>query len=189
VGGVYVVLETEDGYVVMDPQAAHERVLFERVMRAAIEGEVESQTLLIPETAELSSHDAAILRKHLDLVNAMGFGVSEFGGNAFVVDAVPACLKDSPSCRLIVEIPGTLEQAGSRHAKGRWREESIAKAACRAAVTARDRLTLEEIERLVIDLARTRMPYTCPHGRPTLIFTPFRELNRKFGRDPGPASA
>jgi predicted dehydrogenase len=63
------------------------------------------------------------------------------------------------------------------------REEAIAQAACKAAVKARDKLRLDEIEKLVVDLARTEMPYTCPHGRPTLIFSSFRDLNRKFGRE------
>jgi DNA mismatch repair protein MutL len=113
----------------------------------------------------------------------MGFGVSEFGGDTFVVDALPSHVAGADGRTLLLDVSRNLEQAGVRGAKGRWREESIAQAACKAAVKARDRLTLSEIEELVIALARTEMPYTCPHGRPTLIFTSFRELNRKFGRE------
>ncbi len=182
VGGLYVLLETEEGYVVMDPCAAHERVLFERYMRDLERGEIASQNLLMPETVELQPRDARCVRKHIELLTQMGFGVSEFGGDTFVVDALPSCFSSVQPAPLLVEVAHGLEQAGSRKAKGHWREESIAQTASRTAVQARDKLTLEEIEQLVVDLAGTDMPYTCPHGRPTLIFTSLTELNRKFGR-------
>ena len=75
-----------------------------------------------------------------------------------------------------------LETLGDRATNERLREEAIAQAACKAAVKARDHLTLADIEQLVIALAATEMPYTCPHGRPTLIEMNFRELEKKFGR-------
>ena len=183
IGSLYVVLETEDGYVLMDPHAAHERVLFEKFMAAVIDGHVPTQSLLMPETVELGAKDALRVRKNLDRLKVMGFGISDFGGDSFVVDAVPATFKGLPAAPFLAGVSQALEQGGARGAKGRWQEAAIAEAACKAAVKARDRLSLEEIERLVVDLARTEMPYTCPHGRPTLIFTSFHELNRKFGRE------
>ena len=75
-----------------------------------------------------------------------------------------------------------MERGGSRGGTERWSEEDVAQAACKAAVKARDRLTLHEIEQLVVDLAGAEMPYTCPHGRPTVIFMSFSELHKKFGR-------
>jgi len=179
----YVVLETEDGYAVMDPHAAHERVLFERFMKAVGEGKVQTQALLLPETVEMRPHDAALIRKNLETFQRMGFGVSEFGGDAFVVDAVPAHFAGASAQALLIEVAHELELAGSRSGSGRWREESIAQAACKAAVKFEDHLSLKEIEGLVVELAGTEMPYTCPHGRPTLIFTSLRDLARKFGRE------
>jgi DNA mismatch repair protein MutL len=183
VGGQFVMLETEDGYVVMDPRAAHERVLYERFLADVAKDKISSQSMLIPETAELKPADALRVRKHVDLLKSMGFGISEFGGDAFVVDAMPAYFSDASSTSLLVEVAAGLEAAGARKGQTRWREEAIAKAACHAAVDSRDKLKLEEIEQLVVDLARTVMPYTCPRGRPTLIFTSFKELGRKFGRE------
>lgn len=183
IGSLYVMLETEDGYVIMDPHAAHERVLFERFMADFLRGKIQIQNLLLPETVELSPGDAMRVRKNLDLFRKMGFGISEFGGDSFVVDALPSYFSQASAQGLLVDIAHSLEQAGARGGNSRWREESIAQAACKAAVKQRDKLTLEEIEKLVIDLAQTEMPYTCPHGRPTLIFTSFRDLNRKFGRE------
>ena len=183
VGGKFVVLETEDGYIVMDPRAAHERVLYERFLADVAKDKVSSQSMLIPETVELQPRDALRVRKQVDLLKSMGFGVSEFGGDAFVVDAMPAYFSDASSTSLLLEVAAGLETAGARKGQGRWREEAVAKAACHAAVNSRDKLKREEIEQLVVDLARTAMPYTCPRGRPTLIFTSFKELGNKFGRE------
>ncbi len=75
----------------------------------------------------------------------------------------------------------SLEEAGSRGG-AHGKEDALAQAACQAAVGTRQRLSLDEIERLVVDLAACEMPYTSPRGRPTLIFTPLKELHKKFGR-------
>ncbi len=182
IGGQYVLLETEDGMVVMDPAAAHERVLYERFMADVDRRRVTSQALLIPETLALPPADAARVRKHLDFMKTLGFGVAEFGADTLVVDALPAAFAGASVRTLLAEVAAGFEIHGSRRGQGRWREEIVAQAACRAAVKRRDRLALAEVERLVVDLARTAMPYTCPRGRPTLIFTAFKELDRKFGR-------
>ncbi|MBN1670946.1 MAG: DNA mismatch repair endonuclease MutL [Kiritimatiellae bacterium] len=183
IGGLYVVLETEDGYVLMDPHAAHERVLFEKVMRDLPNDAAKSQGLLMPETVKVSPKAAQRLRKSLDVLRAMGFGVSEFGTDTFLVDALPAHLAFASGISVLLDVANALEQAGGRGASAEAIQEKVAQAACKAAVKARDKLTLQEIEQLVVDLANTEMPYTCPHGRPTIIFTSFRELNKKFGRE------
>ncbi len=182
VGGLYVVMETEDGLVLMDPHAAHERLLFERFMNDAVQRKVKSQGLLAPETVELTPHDAALVRKHISLLTAMGFGVSDFGGDSFMVDALPVCLGDVSARSVLAAVATSLEQSGERGGTEHWAEQRVARAACRAAVKAQDKLSLQEIEKLVIDLAGSEMPYTCPHGRPTLIFMGFNELDKKFGR-------
>lgn len=183
IGGLYVLLETSDGYVVMDPHAAHERVLFEKFLRAFEQGKINSQNLLIPETVKLTEADMRILLKNLDVFESLGFGVAEFGGNTLVVDAVPAFLGTVSLEPMFMELVYSLAVSGPKNVKSRMRQEAVARAACKAAVKAKDRLSVAEIEQLVIDLAKAEMPYTCPHGRPTIIFTSFTELNRKFARE------
>lgn len=183
VGGLFVVLETEEGLVLMDPHAAHERVLYDRLMRETLSGEIPSQPLLMPESVALSAHDAALVRGALPVLRSMGFGVAEFGNDTFLVDAVPAVLGELRTAGLLAEIAASIARGGTRGGTERWLQDRIATAACRAAVKARDVLKLEEIERLVIELARTEMPYTCPHGRPTILHFDFAELRRKFGRE------
>ena len=182
VGGRYVLLETDGGYVTVDPRAARERVLFERLMSGHQKGTALSQRLLLPETVRLAPADAARLRNYLNVVQEMGFGVEDFGSDHFIVEALPDAL-GPVSCReLLGNIAHDLENAGTRRGSEKWREEIVAKAACRAAAGVEEVLTNENAERLVNALAATRMPYTCPRGRPTMIFTSYRELERKFGR-------
>ena len=184
IGGVYVLLETDGGYVVLDPRAAHERVLYEKLIASEKAGAVSSQQLLLPETVQLPPTAAATIRKHLSLLHEMGFGVGDFGNDHFVIDALPAEVLTAPRRELLLDIAHDLENAGARRGSEKWREEAVVKAACRAAVDGRDcgKLAPAELEHLVADLARCRMPYTCPRGRPTMIFTSHRELARKFGR-------
>ena len=181
--GGYALLETDGGYVTVDPRAARERVLFESLMAHQGKGDSYSQRLLLPETVKLAPADAARLRKHLSLLQGMGFGVDAFGGDDhFVVEALPNVLGDVSCRELLGNIAHDLDHAGVRRGAEKWREEVIAKAACRAATGIGRALSLPEAEALVIALAATRMPYVCPRGKPTMIFTSYRELDRKFGK-------
>jgi len=182
-GGLYVVLETGDGIVLMDPQAAHERVLFEKMMKEITAGTPSRQGLLTPETIELMPADAEAIRRQLPVLEEMGFGISDFGHDTFMVDALPIHLQTGSPTVILMGIAKALEESGaSSRASREALRETVAQAACRTSVRAGDALPPKAIERLVDDLAKTEMPYTCPHGRPTLIFTSYTELNRKFGR-------
>lgn len=183
IGGNYVVLETEDGYVLMEPRAAHERVLFEKFMHAVHAHAVQKQGLLAPDTFELLPADAVVVRKHLDVLQELGFGISEFGGDTFIVDALPVYVQNEPAETLLVEIVRGIEKAGKKRGTRELLQEQVAQAACQTAVRTKDNLSDQEVEKLVADLAKTEMPYTSPRGRPTLIYTSFTELDRKFSRD------
>jgi DNA mismatch repair protein MutL len=182
VAGGYVLLETDGGFVTVDPRAARERVLYERLMETRKDGGSLSQQLLLPETVQLAPADAARLRKFLAVVQAMGFGVEDFGSDHFLVEALPDVLGDVSCRELLANIAHDLENAGTRRGSEKWREEIVAQAASRAAAGAQGALSDAEAGKLVNALAATRMPYTCPRGRPTMIFTSYRELERKFGR-------
>ena len=183
IGENYVVLETEDGFVLMEPRAAHERVLFEKFMAAIRRHSIQKQGLLVPETIDLLPSDAQVVRENIQILEELGFGVSGFGGDTFMVDALPVYVQDGPAESLLVEIARELEKAGKKRGARELVHERIAQAACQTAVRAKDQLSEKEIEKLVADLAKTEMPYTSPRGRPTLIYTSFTELNRKFSRE------
>ena len=182
VGEGYVVLETDQGLVLMDPRSAHERVLYERLLGAVEKGAVPSQGLLPPAAIQPSPAQGQALRKHLDLLKRMGFGVAEFGSGTFLVDALPVWLAEAAPDRLLSDIADGLMQGGKGTARD-WARPAIAAAAGRQAVGLQRELTDAELRALVRDLARTEMPYTSPRGKPTVILFSTRELNRKFGRD------
>ncbi len=180
---LYVVLESDRGLVLMDQHAAHERVLFEQMLdRLEAGGEADSQRLLLPETVELSVRDVEFLRKQLPILSRLGVGLSEFGERTFLLEALPPFAKVSDSRRFVVELVDALKSAGEGVNALRLGEDVIAKTVCRHAVKANDPLAGPELENLVADLRRCRMPYTCPHGRPTIIEMSLKELEKKFGR-------
>jgi DNA mismatch repair protein MutL len=183
VGTLYVVLESDRGLVLLDQHAAHERILFEQ-MRDRLErgGQAPSQKLLLPETIEVSVRDAHFLREQLAGLTRLGVGLSEFGERTFLLDALPPFVKASDARRFVLELVDELKAAGAEVNSSRLGEAVIAKTVCRHAVKANDPLKGPELEKLVEDLRRCTMPYTCPHGRPTLIEMNYRELEKKFGR-------
>ncbi len=182
VGGLYAVLETGDGMVLMDTQSAHERVIYERLLGGLAQGGAPSQGLLPPATVQPTPAQANALRKHLELLRQMGFGVAEFGAGTFLVDALPVWVADAAPGPLLSDIADGLMQGGKGAAQD-WARPAIAAAAGRQAVGARRELTEPELHALIRDLARAEMPYTSPRGKPTVILLSHRELNRKFGRE------
>jgi len=183
IGKLYVVLESDRGLVLLDQHAAHERILFEQMMtRIESNAAAPSQKLLLPETIELPPRDAQFLREQLPALTRLGVGLNEFGERTFLLDALPPFVKVPDSRRFVFDLVDELRAAGREVNLARLGEHTVAKTVCRHAVKANDFLTGAELENLVEDLRRCAMPYTCPHGRPTLIEMNFRELEKKFGR-------
>ena len=182
-GRLYVVLESDRGLVLLDQHAAHERILFEQMLtRLERHDQAPSQRLLLPETVELSARDANFLREQLLVLTRLGVGLSEFGERTFLLDALPPFVRAADSRKFVLELVDGLKAAGQAVNTLRLGEHTVAKTVCRHAVKANDPLAGRELQNLVEDLRRCAMPYTCPHGRPTLIEMNFRELEKKFGR-------
>ncbi|HMJ91578.1 MAG TPA: DNA mismatch repair endonuclease MutL [Candidatus Acidoferrum sp.] len=182
IGKLYVVLESDRGLVLLDQHAAHERILFEQMMDRTERSQVASQRLLLPETIELSPRDATFVRGILATLVRLGVGLSEFGERTFLLDALPPFVKSTEPRGFVLGLVDELKAAGEEVNSMRLGELVVAKTVCRHAVKANDPLAGPELENLVNDLRRCAMPYTCPHGRPTLIEMNFRELEKKFGR-------
>jgi DNA mismatch repair protein MutL len=183
IGRLYVLLESDRGLVLLDQHAAHERILFEQMLNRIEKGGLApSQKLLLPETVELPPRDAQFLREQLAVLTKLGVGLSEFGERTFLLDALPPFVKSADPRRFVFDLVDELRAAGREVNLARLGEHTVAKTVCRHAVKANDPLGGPELENLVEDLRRCTMPYTCPHGRPTLIEMNYRELEKKFGR-------
>jgi DNA mismatch repair protein MutL len=117
------------------------------------------------------------------VLRTLGFELDDFGDNRFIIEGLPAGLGAIDGRTLLADLSHDIQAAGVRRSTEKWREEAVAQAACSIAVRNEGPLKPAEIVALIRDLAATQMPYTCPRGRPTMIFTPLRELARKFGRE------
>ena len=182
IGKLYVVLESDRGLVLLDQHAAHERILFEQMLTRLERNEITAQRLLLPETIELGARDAMFVRGVLPTLTRLGVGLSEFGERTFLLDALPPMVKAPDARGFVIGLIDELKAAGEGVNTLRLGEDVITKTVCRHSVKANDPLAGAELENLVNDLRRCAMPYTCPHGRPTLIEMNFRELEKKFGR-------
>ncbi len=176
----YLLVETDAGLVTLNPQAARERIAYESLSR---DGEVLSQSLLMPETARLAPADAARIRAALPTIQAMGFTAEEFGQDTFKIDAVPQIIGSLAPAALLSTIARDLAEAGVRRGGDRWREELVAKSIARSFAGMSVALTESGATQLVEELCACRMPYVCPRGKPIMIFTSTRELNRKFAKE------
>lgn len=180
---LYVVAEKDGGAVLIDQHAAHERILFEQLLKQVAQEEVTGQRLLYPVTVEFPPVQAQFLRGQVEELGKVGLGISSMGGNSFLVDALPARIKTLAVEDFVRGVVADLETGGTGTRRDRkLSEEVIAKTVCRHAIKANDRLLEPEGVRLLADLLACELPYTCPHGRPTMIFLSKAELEKKFGR-------
>jgi DNA mismatch repair protein MutL len=183
IGRLYVVLESDRGMVLLDQHAAHERVLYEQMLeRLERQEAAPSQRLLTPQTVELPPREAHFLKENLATLARLGVGLSHFGERTFLLDSLPVFIRVADPRQFIVDLVDELQAAGAAVNTLRLGEQVIAKTVCRHAVKAHDPLQGCELEHLIEELRRCAMPYTCPHGRPTLIEMNWRELEKKFGR-------
>ena len=178
----YVFLETEGGYTIVDPAAAHERVIYERLLKQTERETPVSQKLLLPQTVAMAPLDARRVRTLLPVLSSMGFDVEDFGGDSFVIHAMPDIVAGASAKAILEETALALEETGPRKGRQHWREELVAAAASRGAVRTGKALDARELTELLRALAACRLPYASPAGRPTMIFTSLRELDRKFGK-------
>ncbi|NLF19621.1 MAG: hypothetical protein GX595_20515 [Lentisphaerae bacterium] len=179
----YVVAAGPRGLVLIDPVAAQQRVLFEYLLRNAAAAEVLRQQLLIPVTLEVGLDDARRLRQCLGDLGKLGFSIEPFGGNTFLVTAVPARFPPDDLSGLLRDI---LDEV-SEH--GRLAPDSadvrLARAAVRHAALSRRPMNERELAQLLQELSRTEMPYTDPSGAPVMVHLPHAEIERRFGRRGG----
>ena len=183
VGLTYIVAEDGSGVYLIDQHSAHERVVYEQLLKQEEErgGALPAaQLLLAPETVELSAVQHAWLVEHAASLAAFGFELEPFGGRSWLLRAVPRAIASKGRSRVLGElIDGLIEREygdGPAHDQARWA------VACHSAVRAGDALMPEEMAALITQLERCDMRRTCPHGRPTMIHLSHAQLEREFGR-------
>ncbi len=178
----YIIGSDNAGLLIVDQHVAHERILYEQLADAMQRNSLETQGLLVPITLELAPHQLAVLDRVLPELGRNGFQVERFGGNTVLIRSVPAVAKDSDCQRLLTEILEGLEAEERTCDVGRIRDRVAVSTACRAAIKVHMPLTREKMQWLLDELAQTRIPTNCPHGRPIMLRFSLYEIERNFGR-------
>jgi DNA mismatch repair protein MutL len=185
----YLLVEGENGLLLVDQHAAHERVLYERLRAQWLEQGVSSQGLLLPQTVSLDAAAVAALREHAEAVARLGFEIDAFGEDAVLVRGVPAPLADRDPCALTGELARELAADGVRGELDsdatRWLpavDRIFASLACHSARRAGDHLEAEEQRGLLRELDTIPWAPTCPHGRPVAVAIDLAEIERRFAR-------
>jgi DNA mismatch repair protein MutL len=183
VHNTYILAETRQGLILVDQHSAHERVLYEEIVRGFDSGEVASQRLLFPLTLRLSPAEYAIVEQVTGVLERAGFEVEPFGGRAIIVHAVPNPHPYFDAERCLREVIGELTHGSPLVESARTQHQRIALSmACKGAIKAGQKLTQREMTELFDRLFATELPYHDIHGRPTVIQLSLAELHRRFGR-------
>ncbi len=181
-GKLYVMMENQEGLVLVDQHAAHERILFERLRRQMEQGGVPVQRLLIPLTVQVTPKDYDWIMSNAPALEKMGFVMEPFGESTLKIDGIPQFFRTQDPSTAIRQLVDELRSMTTTTSRLRMGEDVIAKTVCRHAIKANDDLRLPEVEKLIQDLLSCELPYCCPHGRPTMIQLNYGELEKKFGR-------
>ncbi len=178
----YIILEIDQQMYILDQHAAHERIMYEKVKKNYYsDTDKDSQMLLLPDVITLTHKEMEICRENVDLFTKAGFTLEEFGENTIKLTGVPSICIDLDTKELFLE---TLDEINTvaRTAKQEKEEKFIATVACKSAVKANMALTEQEVHSLMEKLLQLPNPFTCPHGRPTVIKMTKYDIERKFAR-------
>lgn len=178
----YLVAETEEGIIIVDQHALHERVMYEQLRERLTEGPLEAQQLLVPVTIELSDAQQALLDEHTELLGKLGIEISSFGTRTVAVQSFPTLLKGLDPSEFIMGMLDQAQQDGRKLHPELLLEQLLSMMACKAAVKFGDHLTPEELDSLLDQRDRVERSSNCPHGRPTTLRLTLADLQKQFKR-------
>jgi DNA mismatch repair protein MutL len=180
--GCYLVCASARGLSVIDQHAAHERVAFEKLRRQLHDGRVEQQSLLIPQTLELSAGELLLLERKLEILERFGFLVEPFGPSSYAITAAPALLPEADYVPTVRQMIAELAEVDDSEKLRQRVEERLATIACHSVIRANRKLEPDEMRALLVELDRTERATQCPHGRPVLLEFSREQLDRLFKR-------
>ncbi|MAC14822.1 MAG: DNA mismatch repair endonuclease MutL [Alcanivorax sp.] len=180
--GIFILAENQQGLVVVDMHAAHERITYERLKQSWSEDKVRSQPLLVPVSLAVSSREADFAEQQPEVFSRLGFMVDRAGPETLVVREVPAMLRDSDSEAMVRDVLSDLLAQGSSERIEQKLDELLSTMACHGSVRANRRLTIPEMNALLRDMEATERSGQCNHGRPTWTQMSLKDLDRLFMR-------
>jgi len=178
----YIVEQTEDGFIIIDQHALHERILYENLRNIMLKGKLESQRLLIPESFEVTDAQAETLKTNSELIEKLGIELVPFGPRSYAIQAFPAILARAAPVDFAQDLIDLLMDKGVGLDAEELLDEILNMAACKAAIKAGQKLSDSEIEQLLADRNHLEYASRCPHGRPTVIKFSLSDLEKQFKR-------
>lgn len=178
----YIVTETDEGMVVIDQHALHERILYEQIREKVLTGKVESQRLLVPEPVTLTPAEAAAAAEAKETLSQLGIEIEPFGGDTILVSSYPAMLGRLNPAEILRSAVERLLAGGTSVDRRDLLDELLHMCACKAAIKAGDHLAPDEIAALLEQRHDFQDAHHCPHGRPTALVFTREELDRRFKR-------
>jgi DNA mismatch repair protein MutL len=175
----YVIAEGPDGLYLIDQHAAHERIVYDRILAQWSQREVEVQALLQPITIEFSPREEETMRAGEKALAEFGFAIEPFGNRSYLIRTIPAIVAGANVTEIVSAL---LDGLASKDSPAPWEETIAQSLACHGAIRAGQQLSNEEMRELIKQLEQTKQPRTCPHGRPTMIHLSAHRLEKEFGR-------
>ena len=180
---LYIVCASENGMVLIDQHAAHERINYEKLKNAYLNNnDLEVQELLVPEVVEFPPYEASMMIRHMGEFENLGLGVEEFGNNSFLIRSVPALLKNMDSAGLLRDLISEIATQGKEESLSDKIDLVIATMACHSSIRANFELSLQEMKALLEELDRMEFPHSCPHGRPVAVELSYYDVEKMFKR-------
>ncbi|WDP88039.1 MAG: hypothetical protein HUN05_11620 [Desulfobacter sp.] len=178
----YIVVEKENHLVLVDQHAAHERIVYEALKKRHKTIRVQSQTLMVPEIIDLTHKEADILDHALETFAGLGLEIARFGGESFVIKAVPVLVEEKAVKEMVLEMVEQISAAKGGGGEENWLDHCLVTMACHRAVRANQAMNPAEMKTLIADLMDCENPMHCPHGRPILVSFDQRQLEKLFKR-------
>jgi DNA mismatch repair protein MutL len=175
----YIIAEGPDGLYLIDQHAAHERILYDRILAQWSQKGVEVQGLLQPATIEFSPREEETLKGSREVLAEFGFAIEHFGNRSYLIRAIPALVAQANTIEIITAL---FDALASRESPSACEERIAQSLACHAAIRAGQQLSSEEMRELIEQLEQTKQSRACPHGRPTMIHLSAHQLEKEFGR-------
>jgi DNA mismatch repair protein MutL len=175
----YIIAEGPDGLYLIDQHAAHERILYDRILAQWSQKEVEVQGLLQPITIEFSPREEETLKTSKEFLAEFGFAIEPFGNRSYLIRTIPALVARA---NIIEVISALFDSLANKESLNPWEEKIAQSLACHGAIRAGQQLSNEEMRELIKQLEQTKQPRACPHGRPTMIHLSAHQLEKEFGR-------
>jgi DNA mismatch repair protein MutL len=178
----YIVAQSGEDILIIDQHAAHERVVFEKLLNTQRNQKKDHQELLAPLTLELTPKQKVFVTENANLLDFLGFKMEHFGADTYTLRAVPSVFGESNNKKAVYDLIDELIETGKTKKAVELKEKAMAVVACHSAIRGGDELTYVQMKDLIKSLYSTKNATSCPHGRPSILIMSKTELEKKFKR-------